>query len=370
LRGRIEQGIGGMQRLFLGTAVAVAALAASNGSAQTRVGHAPGASFPRPGVQPVPAYRPTPGYRPVGSRPGTHVSRWGSKVGGHWWGGVNAPGGWGAYRRPARGYVLPRYWVAPRFYVTDWAGYGLTRPPVGYSWSRYYDDAVLIDDRGSIYDTVSGVDWDGEGDAYDDGYAASVYEDRGYERDRRDTGLGGAAVGAVAGGVAGNLIAGRGNRLGGTLIGAGVGAAAGYALDKSEDRGDILVCGRRGGHHRRAGLCALLSATTLCTAGLSRLPTEQLDLSRWRDHGGGHKRGRPLWCGNDDRDGAERAGGDHHDDHIRGCRHLFPPAQGQSQALGRAPAVRLQVTPALGRGLVNPAAKRVRERDPARQLIA
>ncbi|MBB5715743.1 RcnB family protein [Sphingomonas aerophila] len=226
-----------MQRLFLGTAVAVAALAASNGSAQTRVGHAPGASFPRPGVQPVPAYRPTPGYRPVGSRPGTHVSRWGSKVGGHWWGGVNAPGGWGAYRRPARGYVLPRYWVAPRFYVTDWAGYGLAQPPVGYSWSRYYDDAVLIDDRGSIYDTVSGVDWDGEGDAYDDGYAASVYEDRGYERDRRDTGLGGAAVGAVAGGVAGNLIAGRGNRLGGTLIGAGVGAAAGYALDKSEDRG-------------------------------------------------------------------------------------------------------------------------------------
>lgn len=166
--------------------------------------------------------------------------RWGSKVGGRWWGGVNAPGGWNAYRRPARGWAVPVYWNTPRFYVSDWSTYGLAQPPYGYNWVRYYDDAVLIDTRGSVYDTVGDVDWDrydryAEDDRYDDGVYAG--NDR-YERrdDRRDSGLGGAAVGAVAGGVAGNLIAGRGNRLGGTLIGAGVGAAAGYAIDRNEDR--------------------------------------------------------------------------------------------------------------------------------------
>ncbi len=146
---------------------------------------------------------------------------------------------------------MPSYWNAPRFYVGDWSTYGLAQPPYGYNWARYYDDAVLIDSRGSVYDTATGIEWD-RADAA--GYAAisprdyaandSVYagpSERGYDdrgaSSRHDNGLGGAAIGAVAGGVAGNVIAGRGNRLGGTLIGAGVGAAAGYAIDKAEDRG-------------------------------------------------------------------------------------------------------------------------------------
>lgn len=200
-----------------------------------------------------------------GNLPGGHVRpRWGGHVQGRWWGGWRAPGGWGAYRRPVRGWLLPSYWTAPSWYINDWSGYGLPRPPAGYNWSRYYDDAVLIDRRGSVYDTIGGVDWDG-GDpdgidpAYDGGSDdrggyddAAIYDGRAYPggayvgrpgapypypEPRRDTGLGGAAIGAVAGGVAGNVIAGRGNRLGGTLIGAGVGAAAGYAIDKAEDRG-------------------------------------------------------------------------------------------------------------------------------------
>ena len=194
--------------------------------------------------------------RPVGSQQAAtrRQPRWGSKIGGRWWGGANAPGGWAGYRRPHRGWAVPTYWNAPRFYIGDWQTYGLSRPPQGYNWARYYDDAVLIDSRGSVYDTASDIDWD----RYDsNGYVAvsprdyaandSVYagpSDRGYAAPyddrgapRRDTGLGGAAIGAVAGGVAGNVIAGRGNRLGGTLIGAGVGAAAGYAIDKTEDRG-------------------------------------------------------------------------------------------------------------------------------------
>jgi len=287
-------------------ATAGLALAATGGAdAQQRVvahgpgGMRPGASFPAPhqGMAPAPAIQPRgqwqaqnwqrggyPGQRPMvrpgqphvqpgqpqgqpgrpsnwgnGRPPMVHAGqpRWGSKVGGRWWGGANAPGGWNAYRRPYRGYALPSYWIAPRFYVSDWQAYGLTQPAYGYNWVRYYDDAVLVDGRGSVYDTRNGIDWD----RYDDGYAGDDrvyadsgygdrghddravdgraydgrgYDDRGYQR--RDDGVGGAVTGAVVGGVAGNLIGGRGNRLGGTLIGAGVGAAAGYAIDKAEDR--------------------------------------------------------------------------------------------------------------------------------------
>ena len=193
------------------------------------------------------------GWNQGGRPPVVHAGqpRWGSKVGGRWWGGANAPGGWNAYRRPYRGYALPSYWIAPRFFINDWQGYGLTQPGAGYHWVRYYDDAVLVDGRGSVYDTRDGIHWDRYDDGYagdDRVYASGRYDDRGYDDraydDRsyeqrgypRDNGVGGAVAGAMVGGVAGNLIAGRGNRLGGTLIGAGVGAAAGYAIDKGEDR--------------------------------------------------------------------------------------------------------------------------------------
>ncbi|WP_343525682.1 RcnB family protein [Sphingomonas sp.] len=207
--------------------------------AQARAAQA-GASYPRPGFDPAPTPVPQPVVTTTSSLPiqpgaGSPRDRWGSKVGGRWWGGANAPGGWRTYRRPERGMVLPAYWNSPRFGVSDWAVYSLPQPPVGYHWTRYYDDAVLIDQRGAVYDSVDGIDWDGLGaPAYAGAYPPRPPSIRG--DGRGDTGLGGAAIGAVAGGVAGNLIAGRGNRLGGTLIGAGVGAAAGYAIDRAEDR--------------------------------------------------------------------------------------------------------------------------------------
>lgn len=195
-----------------------------------------GARYPRPHFDeapppstPVVTTTSTLGIGTGGQTP-AGPQRWGSRVGGRWWGGGNAPGGWRAYRRPVRGMVMPPYWNDRRFGVEDWAVYTLPQPPVGYRWSRYYDDAVLIDPRGTVYDSVYGVDWDGAGASR---YAGGPYAPPPV---RRDDGLGGAAIGAVAGGVAGNLIAGRGNRLGGTLIGAGVGAAAGYAIDRTEDR--------------------------------------------------------------------------------------------------------------------------------------
>jgi Ni/Co efflux regulator RcnB len=241
--------------------IASASLALFGGSAvdaqQRIVQTGPGAGYDIPGRGPMqPQVRPVghaPVVRPVPGRPGGQQirgQRWGSKVGGRWWGGANAPGGWAGYRRPYRGWAVPGYWNSPRFYVNDWAGYGLTQPYNGYNWVRYYDDAVLIDGRGSVYDTVSGLDWDGGyqdgyGDAYADDsvysgpadrdYLREGYDSRGYAR--RDDGVGGAVVGGVVGGVAGNVIAGRGNRLGGTLIGAGIGAGAGYLIDKNEDRG-------------------------------------------------------------------------------------------------------------------------------------
>lgn len=165
--------------------------------------------------------------------------RWGGQIGGRWWGGMRAPGGWGAYRRPARGWVLPGYWIAPGWSINDWQAYGLRQPPYGYTWSRYYDDAVLIDPRGTVYDSVGGIDWargdDGYGQ-YADGYPRLAYPTRD-----ADGGLGGAAIGAVVGGVAGNVIAGSGNRLGGTLLGAGAGALAGMAIDRADGAGRVPV---------------------------------------------------------------------------------------------------------------------------------
>lgn len=213
----------------LGAALVSPGFAEAQGMAQ----RGPGASYGVPGRSPV--MRPAPHRgNTVVIRPGQGGQRWQMR-GGRWIGGWNAPGGWGAYRAPFVGYTVPGYWVQPGFVVSDWSTYGLARPATGYNWYRYYDDAVLVDARGSVRDHVGGIAWDGYGGDYADGGDVPVAPD--YDRDRRDNGVGGAVAGAVVGGVAGNVIAGRGNRLEGTLIGAGVGAAAGYAIDRAEDRG-------------------------------------------------------------------------------------------------------------------------------------
>ena len=267
-------------RTVLIAASAIATLVAGETGAQRMVAHGPGSPG---GMAPTTgAGYSAPNAPRVGMAPMiAHGARWGSNVGGRWWAGANAPGGWGAYHRPARGWTLPGYWSAPGFAIADWSTYDLGQPPAGYGWSRYYDDAVLVDGRGRVYNCVSGVDWNRGG--YEGGYAAgysdgdAVYAgpgDRGgyapppYAQDspyaqqspyaqhspyaatagypvpgyppaygeHRRAGVGGALVGAAAGGVAGNLVAGRGNRLAGTLVGAGVGGAAGYAIDRSRTR--------------------------------------------------------------------------------------------------------------------------------------
>lgn len=171
---------------------------------------------------------------PMVSRGGPVMNRWnwGHRVNGRWWGGVQAPGGWGGYRRPVVGYVLPGYWLQPNYYITDYRYYGLPAPQAGYGWSRYYDDAVLTDRYGKVYDSRVGYDWDRYG-GYDDGL-----RDEGRRGDDGRV-LAGAAIGGVTGGLIGSAIAGPGNRTGGAILGAGVGAIGGAAIADatSEKRG-------------------------------------------------------------------------------------------------------------------------------------
>lgn len=92
---------------------------------------------------------------------------------GRWDAGYRAPGGWNAYRRLHRGGRLPGYWMGADFRVHDYLSFGLAAPPLGYSWVRYYDDAVLVDRDGSVWDSRDGISWGGAVAmaSADDGYA-------------------------------------------------------------------------------------------------------------------------------------------------------------------------------------------------------
>ncbi len=265
-----------MRTVLIATAALASAGTADAG--QRMVVHGPdmassamsdGATAPLPGPT---GYDPR--SRPVGMQPGPDdrpVGRhWGGRDQGRWIGGVRAPGGWSSYRRPYRGYGLPGYWMSSGFRIGDWGDYGLYQPPVGYSWSRYYDDAVLIDTQGSVYDTIGGIDWPrydldeaqgGRVDTYNanvDQYRATagadyaypqgsyLQPDGSYPQPRRSDGVGGALVGGAAGGIAGGLIAGRHDKVAGALIGVGGGALAGYAIDRRAHRRDYPQAGGPG----------------------------------------------------------------------------------------------------------------------------
>lgn len=108
-----------------------------------------------------------PDFRPD-HRQANRGHRWGGVVGGRWWGGSRAPGGWNSYRRPSRGWSLPGYWMSSNFGIPDYYSYGLRAPGNGYSWVRYYDDAVMVDRGGRVIDWADGIAWNDQGDY--DGY--------------------------------------------------------------------------------------------------------------------------------------------------------------------------------------------------------
>ncbi len=102
------------------------------------------------------------------ARPNMHHMG-GMKPGGHLTGFRPRPGYHGiprtdVYRRPFQGFLLPRYWVQPTFFVSNFRNYGLSAPMPGYNWTRYYDDAVLADSRGYVQDYRSGINWDNGND--------------------------------------------------------------------------------------------------------------------------------------------------------------------------------------------------------------
>ena len=155
-----------MKRTVMIAAAGLLAAGAADGQQRMVMpGPGPGAPYPVPrGPSPSP-------------HPGQH---WGGRVNGVWVGGMRAPGGYAAYRRPYRGYQLSPYWLQSDFIISDWSTYGLQQPPYGYHWARYYDDAVLIDRRGAVADTVGGLDWDrfdldGPSGSYDDRRYADRY---------------------------------------------------------------------------------------------------------------------------------------------------------------------------------------------------
>jgi Ni/Co efflux regulator RcnB len=135
------------------------------------------------------------------------------------------------YVRPSYGFQLPPEWMRPDYYVSDYRAYGLDRPAPGFGWSHYYDDLVLTDQWGRVYDVADGYDRDRR---------------HGYGRDT--DGIVGGVAGAAVGAVAGNVIAGAGSRLAGSLIGGGVGALAGLAIELAVNKNH-----RHGGHHEEHG---------------------------------------------------------------------------------------------------------------------
>ena len=145
-----------------------------------------GPVMPRPIVSSRGPMMPMTTVGPMVSPGGPVMNRsgWGHRVSGRCGGGVRGPPGWGAYRRPTAGFILPGYWLQPNYYISDYGAYGLPAPPAGHGWSRYYDDAVLTDEYGKVYDSRVGYDWDRQGgydSSYDDG---PRYRDGSY--DRRD----------------------------------------------------------------------------------------------------------------------------------------------------------------------------------------
>ncbi len=108
------------------------------------------------------------------------VPQWGVNRNGRWEAADRAPGGVRGYRRVGRGSRLPRYWTNPDFLIGNFGLYGLPQPPFGYSWSRYYDDAVLIDTRGRVLDSAYGIDWNRPYGSYAYGQPGYGYGQPGY----------------------------------------------------------------------------------------------------------------------------------------------------------------------------------------------
>jgi Ni/Co efflux regulator RcnB len=90
------------------------------------------------------------------------------------------------YRHIERGGMVPQRWWGPQVQVRNWRMYGFPQPFAGGRWIRYYDDALLIDGAGRVYDSRPGWDWDRYGERWDDDDGVPVYAGDGDRRGRWD----------------------------------------------------------------------------------------------------------------------------------------------------------------------------------------
>lgn len=70
------------------------------------------------------------------------------------------------YRQISRGGTVPGYWSAPEYGINNYGHYGFAQPLAGTRWVRYYDDALLVDTNGRVYDGRYGMDFDRYGDRW------------------------------------------------------------------------------------------------------------------------------------------------------------------------------------------------------------
>lgn len=95
-------------------------------------------------------------------------------------GGAGGGARFGHFQRIHRGGFVPQFWWGPQFVVRNWGGYGFPQPFAGGRWIRYYDDALLIDRYGRVYDARSDWNWEREGDRWsqdDNGVPVYVGDD-------------------------------------------------------------------------------------------------------------------------------------------------------------------------------------------------
>ena len=86
------------------------------------------------------------------------------------------------------GFGFGGFFFQPQYQVQNWQLYGFVAPQQDQRWIRYYDDAMLVDGRGYIYDARHGVPWDRYGERWErDDAGIPYYVGRGdYYPDGRD----------------------------------------------------------------------------------------------------------------------------------------------------------------------------------------
>jgi Ni/Co efflux regulator RcnB len=144
-----------MLRIF---AVAIALVTALPTLVAAEERHEERGGRPPPGRPAGPPHGPPPGFHGPPGRPGGPQFTWRGHPYNRFHGPAFAyPAGWG-YRRWAVGAALPALFLAPAYYWTNYAAFGLPPPEPGFQWVRYGPDLLLVNiATGQVVDVVYGA---------------------------------------------------------------------------------------------------------------------------------------------------------------------------------------------------------------------